>query len=64
MLTSSLHGNNHLIRKTILRTYPTSFIANLASNVALMTDTLLAGALLGPEAIAAVAIGLPTIGIF
>ena len=64
MMTESLHENNRLIRKTILRMYPGNFLANLTINVAMMVDTLLAGALLGQEAIAAVAIGLPAIGIF
>lgn len=64
MITSSIYGNNRLIRKTILRMYPSSFAANLTVNIALMVDTLLAGAILGQQAIAAVAIGLPAIGIF
>ena len=64
MITSSICGNNRLIRKTILRMYPSSFAANLTVNIALMVDTLLAGAILGHKAIAAVAIGLPAIGIF
>jgi len=64
MLTGNLHGNNQLIRKTILRMYPASFAATFTVSVALMMDTLLAGAVLGQQAIAAVAIGLPAIGIF
>ena len=64
MIAQSLHGNNRLIRKTIWRMYPSSFAANLTVNIALMVDTLLAGFLLGQQAIAAVAIGLPAIGIF
>ena len=64
MLTDSLHQNNRLIRKTILRMYPASFAATFTVSVALMVDTLLAGAILGQQAIAAVAIGLPAIGIF
>ena len=64
MLTNALHANNQLIRKTILRMYPASFAANLTASIALMVDTLLAGALIGQPAIAAVAIGLPAIGIF
>lgn len=64
MITSSLHQNNRLIRKTIMRVYPSSFAANLTTSIAPMVDTLLAGALLGKEAIAAVAIGLPVLGIF
>jgi len=61
---SSITGNNKLIRKSILRTFPSSFAANLTITFALMVDTLLAGALIGQQAIAAVAIGLPAIGIF
>lgn len=64
MLTGSLHGNNQLIRKTILRMYPASFAAGFTVSIALMMDTLLAGAVIGQQAIAAVAIGLPAIGIF
>lgn len=64
MLTGNLHGNNQLIRKTILRMYPASFAAQFTVSIALMMDTLLAGAVLGQQAIAAVAIGLPAIGIF
>jgi len=64
MLTSFLHGNNQLIRKTILRMYPSSFAAMFTVSIALMMDTLLAGAVIGQQAIAAVAIGLPAIGIF
>lgn len=64
MITSSLHGNNRLIRKTILRMFPSCFAATLTVSAALMVDTLLAGVLLGQQAIAAVAIGLPAIGIF
>lgn len=64
MLTKTLHENNRLIRKTILRMYPVNFIFNLTVSIALMVDTLLAGAILGQDAIAAVAVGLPAIGIF
>lgn len=64
MITESLHGNNRLVRKTILRMYPGIFFANLTTNVALMVDTLLAGAFLGQQAIAAIAIALPAVGIF
>lgn len=64
MITASLHGSNKSIRKTILKMYPSSFVAMLTTNIALMVDTLLAGALLGQQSIAAVAIGLPSIGIF
>lgn len=64
MTTTNLHGNNRLIRKTILKMFPSGFAANLTVSIALMVDTLLAGAMLGQQAIAAVAIGLPAIGIF
>jgi len=63
MITNT-YENNKLVRSIIMRMYPSSFAANLTSSIALMTDTLLAGALIGQEAIAAVAIGLPAIGIF
>lgn len=64
MISESLHGSNRLIRKTILRMFPGSFAATLTINIALMVDTLLAGGLIGQQAIAAVAIGAPAIGIF
>lgn len=64
MMTDSLHGSNRLIRKTILRMFPSSFAATITVSIALMMDTLLAGAMLGQQAIAAVAIGLPVINIF
>lgn len=64
MNLSSIHGSNRLIRKTIFQMYPGSFAAALTAGIALMVDTLLAGFLLGQEAIAAVAIGTPVIGIF
>ena len=64
MTALPLHGNNRLIRKTIIKMFPSSFAATLTTSVALMVTTLLAGAMLGQQAIAAVAIGLPTIGIF
>lgn len=64
MLTGNLHESNQLIRKTILRMYPASFAATFTVSIALMMDTLLAGAVIGQQAIAAVAIGLPAIGIF
>ena len=46
MITISLHDNNRLIRKTIVRMFPSSVAATLTVGVALMVDTLLAGALL------------------
>ena len=64
MTSISLHGNNKLIRKTILKVFPASFAANLTTSIALVISSLLAGALLGPQAIAAVAIGQPVVGIF
>ena len=64
MIAAKLYENNKLIRRTILKMYPSSFAAQLTTVVALMVDTLLAGAVLGQQAIASVAIGLPAIGIF
>lgn len=60
----SMYGNNRLIRKTMVKMFPSCFAANLTTSIALMVDTLLAGAMIGQQAIAAVAIGLPVIGIF
>lgn len=64
MTAAKTYENNKLVRSTILRMYPSSFAANLTTSIALMVDTIMAGALIGKEAIAAVAIGLPAIGIF
>lgn len=58
MLTKSLHENNRLIRKTILKMYPSCFASMFTISIQLMMDTLLAGAFIGQQAIAAVAIGL------
>ena len=64
MITTSLHGNNRLIRKTIMQMLPSSFATVITVSVTLMIDTLLSGALLGRQAIATVAIGTPVISIF
>ena len=56
MLSPSMTKNNRLIRKTIAKMYPSSFAFVLTGGIALMVDTLLAGKLLGEQAIAAVAI--------
>jgi len=64
MITTSLHGNNRLIRKTILQMLPSSFATVITISIALMMDTLLSGALIGRQAIAIVAIGTPVIAIF
>lgn len=64
MITAPITGNNKLIRKSLLRMFPSGFAANLTVTIAIMADTLLAGAMIGQQAIAAVAIGLPAIGIF
>lgn len=64
MITTSLHGNNRLIRKTILQMLPSSFATVLTVSITLMIDTLLSGAILGRQAIAIVAIGTPVISIF
>lgn len=63
-MTTTLSGSNRLLRKSILKMYPSSFAAVLTVQIALMVDTLLAGSLISRDAIAAVAIGAPVIGIF
>lgn len=56
--------NNRLIRRVMLKAYPSSFAATLTVSIALMVDTILAGSMISQAAIASVAIGLPAIGIF
>jgi len=58
-----IQGNNRLIRKAVSRTFPACFAATMAASIALMLDSLLAGSLIGPLSIAAVAIGNPVINI-
>ena len=64
MLTASLHSSNRLVRKSVLRMFPASFAVSLTGSIGIMMDTLLAGSMISQSAIAAVAIGLPAIGIF
>lgn len=63
MMTSTIHGNNRLIQKSITRVFPACFAATLAGSISLMMDSLLAGSLIGPLSIAAIAIGNPVINI-
>lgn len=56
--------NNKLIRKTILSMFGGSLAAMITTAIALMADTVLAGALFGKYAIAAVAVGTPIINVF
>lgn len=56
--------NNKLIRKTILTMFGGSLAAMITSAIALMADTILAGALIGKFAVAAVAVGTPIINVF
>ena len=60
------YQNNKLIRKSILSMFGGSLAAMITVSIAMMTDTILAGALFenGQTAIAAVAIGMPIINIF
>ncbi len=62
--TVSFSKTNRLIRKSVMRMFPACFAATLAGSVILMIDSLLAGAMISEEAIAAVAIGNPITGIF
>ena len=59
-----MRTNNKLIRKTILSMFGGSLAAMITSAIALMADTILAGALFNKYAIAAVAVGTPIINIF
>ena len=56
--------NNKIIRKTILTMLGGSLAAMITSAIALMADTILAGAVFDKYAIAAVAVGTPIINIF
>ena len=56
--------NNKLIRKSILSMFPGSLAAMVTVSVAMMADTILAGAIFDKYAIAAVAVGMPIINIF
>lgn len=56
--------NNKLIRKSILSMFPGSLAAMVTVSVAMMADTILAGAIFNKFAIAAVAVGMPIINIF
>ena len=56
--------NNKLIRKTILSMFGGSLAAMITGAIALMADTILAGALFDKFAVAAVAVGAPIINIF
>ena len=53
-----------LIRSTLIKMYPGSFLYALMIGFMYMVDSILAGNTLGAEAIAAVAIGLPCYGMF
>lgn len=64
MKHSDFSNSNRLIRKSIMRTYPSSFAATLAGSMSLMCDSILAGSLISQLAIAAVAIGNPITAVF
>lgn len=52
-----------LIRKNLLAMYPGAALYGLAFNVMLMMDNIIAGDVLGPDGIAAVALGVPGYGV-
>ena len=56
--------NNKLIRKTILSMFGGSLAAMVTAVIAMMADTILAGAFFNKYAIAAVAVGTPIINVF
>jgi len=64
LISAATSKNNQLIRKTVLKMYPSGFIATLTGGIALTISSMIAGFLLGKDAIAAVAIGTPIVGIF
>lgn len=64
MLAGTLPENNRLISKSIMRMFPACFASTLTACISLMADSLLAGSMIGPLAIAAVAIGNPVVNMF
>lgn len=57
-------NNSQIIRKTLLRMYPGTLIYATMLGFMYMVDNIIAGNVMGPEAIAAVAIALPSYGMF
>ncbi len=62
-MTETLNGGR-LIRRNLLHMLPRSFLYALTLTFIFMIDSIVAGNLIGEEAIAAVAIGLPVYGLF
>ena len=52
-----------MVRKNILLNYPGAVLYGLLFNITLMTDSVIAGWCLGPDGIAAVALGVPGYGV-
>ena len=60
---ASIGENGKLIRRTLYRMYPGAAIYGLLFNVMLIIDSVIAGSNLGPDGVAAVAIGIPAYGV-
>ena len=60
---ASIGENGKLIRKTLFKMYPGAAIYGLLFNVMLIIDSVIAGSNLGPDGVAAVAIGIPAYGV-
>ncbi len=56
--------NNKIIRRNIISMFPAGFVYSIVLSLVFMVDMLLAGFVIGKEAIAVVAIGLPCYGMF
>ena len=60
---ASIGESGKLIRKTLFKMYPGAAIYGLLFNVMLIIDSVIAGSNLGPDGVAAVAIGIPAYGV-
>ena len=57
-------NNGQIIRKTLMRMYPGTLVYATMLGFMYMVDNIIAGNVMGPEAIAAVAIAMPSYGMF
>lgn len=57
-------NSGQIIRKTLIRMYPGTLVYATMLGFMYMVDNIIAGNAMGPEAIAAVAIALPSYGMF
>ena len=61
---SESNNSGKIIRKNLIKMYPGSFLYAVMIGFMYMVDSILAGNIIGPEALSAVAIGLPGYGMF